>query len=153
MSRDRVTLALGIVMTLGSVLLAASFQFVDDHRWYWNAAPAAVSALGVLLAAYGGFLVARGTGRPPERRPWPIALGAVLGLAWSATGIMAFSLAFVGMNYFSPSDAQMGWDSYHGDYLVGWYHIRFLQFATVAGVLAGLAVGRALGGRAARPQI
>lgn len=136
-------LAVAIFLALVGIFLAVSFQFVDNHRWYWNAAPT-LSALVVLLAASAGFLLAHSISAAHERRPWLLVPGGILGLAWFASGIAAFGLAFPAMNYFSPGDAYIGWDSYHGDYVVGMYHIRLLQLAMVTGFLGGFFVSKAL---------
>ena len=141
--KNQKLLALGIFLALGSIFLAVSFQFVDNHRWYWNAAPA-LGALIMLSAASGGFLMAHSMALTRGRYLWLVVLGGILGLAWIASGIAAFGLAFLGMNYFPTSEAHIGWDSYHGDYVVGWYHIRLLQLATVTGLVGGFFVSKGL---------
>lgn len=141
-------LALGTFLGLLGVLLAISFQFVSNHRWYWNAAPL-WCIIVMLAAALGGFLTAYSIAGTGERRPWLMVLGIILGLVWIVSGIGAFSLAFPGMNYFS-GDAHVSWDSYYGDYLVGWFDIRTLQVTAITGVLGGFSLGRALRKGAAR---
>ena len=135
-------LALGVFLALVGIFLAVSFQFVDNHRWYWNAAPV-LSALIMLSAASGGFVMAHSMAGTGERRLWLIVPGGSLGLVWIVSGIGAFGLAFPGMNYFS-GDAHISWDSYYGDYLVGWFNIRALQLTAIAGLPGGFLVGRAL---------
>jgi len=130
-------------LALVGIFLAVSFQFVDNHRWYWNEAPV-LSALIMLSAACGVLLMAHSMSLTQDRHLWLVVLGGILWFAWIASGIVAVSLAFLGINYFSPGDAHIGWDSYYGDYLAGWYHIRFLQLATVTGFLGGFFVSKAL---------
>jgi len=138
--RSKELLAFGAFLALVAILLAASFQFLDNHRWYWNNANIP-SAIGVLSAASGGLLVGRDLPRTQKRRLWLIVLGGILGLVWIASGVAAVSFAFLGMNYFPSGDGYVGWDSYQGDYLVDWYHIRFLQLATLTGLLGGFSIG------------
>ena len=138
--RNKELLVLGAFLALVAIVLAASFQFVDNHMWYWNNAHI-LSAIGVLSSASGGFLMGHELPRTQKRRLWLIVLGGILGLAWIASGIAAVSFSFLGMNYFTPGDGYVGWNSYHGDYLVGWYHIRFLQLATLNGLLGGFSMG------------
>ena len=142
-------LALGALLTFVAILVAVSLQILDSHKWYWNAGYA-LSVVVVLSAATGGFLVGNRLPRAPKRRLWLVAVGGILGLAWVASGVMAVSLAFLGMNYFAFSDAPVGWGHYYGDYLAGWYHIRFLQLATLAGLLGGLSIGYGLAPEAKR---
>jgi len=86
----------------------------------------------------------RSMAQTQKRRLWLVALGGILGLALIVSGVMALSLAFLGMGYFPPGDSYIGWDSYHGDYVVGWYHIRLLQLTTVTGLVGGFFVSKAL---------
>ena len=132
-------LALGILLALVGIVIAVSFQFVGNHRWYWNAAPL-YSAIAILAAASGGFLIAYSITPSRERRLWYLIPGSFLGIAWIMIGIFAFGLAFAGMNYFS-GDAYIDWDSYHGDYLLGGFNIRALQLAVVAGLPGGFLCG------------
>lgn len=136
-------LAAAALLALGTILLAVSFYFVDDHTWYWNAAHV-FSILGVLVAAGSGLLVGRGLSGRTKRRLWLLVPGVVLGLAWIVSGATAVGLAFPGMNYLSSSDGPVGWNSYHGDYLVGWYNIRLLQLAILTGLVGGFLAGLGL---------
>ena len=133
-------LALGVFLVIVSIFLALSFQFFDNHRWYWNAAHI-LCLFGILLAASGGLLVGHNIARKRKRRIWLAVLGSILGLAWIVSGIVAVNLTFLGMDYFNAGDGYIGWDSYHGDYLVGWYNIRLFQLATLTGLLGGFATG------------
>jgi len=135
-------LALGTFLALVGILLVASFQFVDNHRWYWNAAPL-YCVIVVLAAASGSFLIAHSMARNGERRLWLLIPSGILGLAWVASGIVAFGLAFPAMNYFS-GDADISWNNYYGDYVLGAYNIRLLQIAVIAGLPGGFIVGKAL---------
>ena len=135
-------LALGVILASASIVIAISFQFVSNHRWYWNAAPL-WGIIVMLAAAFGGFLTAYSMAGTGERRLWLMVPGGILGLVWIVSGIGAFGLAFPGMNYFS-GDAHISWDSYYGDYLVGWFNIRALQLTAIAGLPGGFLVGRAL---------
>jgi len=123
-----------------SILLAISFHILDNHRWYWNAAHI-LCLLGILSAASGGLLVGHNIAQKRKRRIWLAVLGSILGVAWIISGIVAVGLVFLGMGYFNAGDGYVGWDSYHGDYLVGWYNIRLLQLATLTGLLGGFITG------------
>ena len=133
-------LVIGAFLALVGILLAVSFHLLDNHRWYWSIAHI-LCVLGMLSAASGGFLMGHSLARAQKRRLWPLVLGGVSGLAWIGGGIMAVGSAFLGMNYFPPGEAYLGWDSYRGDYLVGRYHIICLQLATVAGLVGGASTG------------
>ena len=138
--RNQRLFALGVFLALVGILMAASFYFVDNHRWYWNAVPI-LCVLGILSAASGGFLIGRSLVQTHKRRLWLVVLGGTLGLAWIASSITAVGFAFSGMNYFPAGDSYISWDSYHGDYLVGYYHIWSLQAATLTGLLGGFSIG------------
>ena len=136
--KNRTLLMLGFCLGLVSVLLLNSFYFVDNHRWYWDIAP----LIGVLItvsAASGGLLIGHSLSVTQERRLWLVGLGGVLGLAWFASGTVAASLGFLGMNYLPHG--YIGWDSYSSEYLVGFVDIGLLQFATATGLLGGFSVG------------
>jgi hypothetical protein len=143
---------LAALLCAAGLLLATSFYFIDNHAWYWNVAHV-VSVLGALLAAAGGFLLGRSCPLSRKRHDSMIALGGILGLAWAASALFAFGLSFAGVNYLS-GDSFVNWDSYHGDYLVGWFQIRLLQLSTLTGILGGLFVsaGVAPGKSRARPK-
>ena len=138
--RNQRLFALGAFLTLVGMLLAVSLYLVDNHRWYWNTAHI-LCIIGVLSAALGGLLVGHSMARTHKRRLWLVVLGGIFGLAWIVTSIMAVSLAFLGMEYFPPGDGYISWDNYHGDYLVGYYHMWSLQAATLTGLIGGFAIG------------
>jgi hypothetical protein len=140
--KNKKLLAIGILLALVSIVIAVSFQFINNHRWYWNAAPL-YSIIVMLAAASGGFLVAYSLTLLQERNLWLLIPAGVFGLAWLIIGISAFGLAFPSMNYFS-GDTNIGWSNYYGDYLIGWFNIRALQLSVVAGLLGGFLLGRAL---------
>ena len=135
--RGQMLVALGAILALAGILLAASFEFVDNHAWYWNA-PHILCIVTLLAGGFGSFLL--GDRVAPKRRVWLVVLGGILGLAWVLLGLLAFSFTFLAANYFA-GDSYLSWDSYHGDYQVGWYHIRALQAATTAGVIGGFLTG------------
>jgi hypothetical protein len=140
--RNRKLLVAGLFLTLVGILLAASFQFIDNHRWYWDIAPLA-SLVAAISTAVGGLFVAYSLSRTPRRRLWLVALGIVVGFTWIASGTLSASLGFLGMNYF-PS-GYISWESYSGLYLIGRVNISLLQFATAAGLIACLSVWYGLG--------
>jgi hypothetical protein len=131
---------LGLSLAMIGALLAASFQFVYDHRWYWNVAPL-ICVVVMLAAAFGGFCLGRGLSRTRNRRLWLIVLGGFLVFAWIGTGALATSLSALGMFYLPGVDGHIGWDSYSGTHLFTGSHIRFLQFATATGFVGGLSIG------------
>lgn len=141
-------LALGALLAAGALLLSASFYLWNGHQWYWNwyAAPV-LSIIGTLAATSGGYLIGRRLAQAPKRRWWLIAPGGILSLACLVAGLSAFALAFPGLNYFPGGGGPVGWDSYYGDYLVGWLQIRLLQLAVVSGIPGGWLVGVGLGRR------
>jgi hypothetical protein len=134
---------LAIFLALAAILLSASFQFTGDHRWYWRAATA-VSIIVVLAAASGGLLLGRSLAPVQGRRLWLLIAGGIVLVAWAASAAMAVSFASLGMNYFHGSDIPINWDSYQGDYMAGWFNIRFLQVATLLGLPGGFLFGSGL---------
>jgi len=136
-------LCLATLLALVGIVLAISFQFVDNHRWYWNMTYV-ICGLGVLSASSGGFLAGRNLTGNRKRRIWLALIGAILLVAWSAGSILAIGLAYTAMNYFSNDMSLINWDSYRGDYAVGLYHIRSLQLAVAAGLLGGFLLGLGL---------
>ena len=142
--RGRMLVALGAFLAVAGIFLAASFEFVDNHAWYWNA-PHILCIITLLAGGSGGFLI--GHILASKRRVWLVILGGLLGLAWVLLGLLAFSFTFLAANYFA-GDSYVSWDSYYGDYLVGWYHIRALQAATLSGVIGGLLTGFGLAKKA-----
>jgi len=141
-TRRRRALATGAFLAFVGILLAASFQFVDDHGWYWTAAPI-VSLVVVFAAAFGGFLVGHGLRRGHNPRLWLIAAGGLLGVAWLGTSGLASVLAALGMSSYLPGDP-IGWESYTGAVWFSGSHIRFLQSAAGTGLIGGVAIGMGL---------
>ena len=131
-------LVLGLFLGLLATLLVTSFYFVDNHRWYWDIAPF-IAVLIVVSAASGGILTGHSLAATQERRLWLVGLGGVLGLAWIASGTVAASLGFLGMNCLP--NGYIGWDSYSSQHLGGWLDISLLQFVTATGLLGGFCVG------------
>jgi len=142
--RKQYLLAIGAFLALVAILLALSFHLVDNHSWYWNAAPI-LCAVGILSAASGGFMTGYSLAQTQKRRWWLVALGGILALAWLISGMMAESSAFSLRNYFPFADGYIGWDSYYGDYIVGLFHIWALQLATATGLVGGFSTGFGLG--------
>jgi hypothetical protein len=133
-------LCLATLLALISVILATSFQFVDNHRWYWNTAHV-ICGLGVLSATSAGFLAGRNLIWDRKRRIWLVFIGAIPLVAWIMGSILAVVLEYAAMNYFSNDMILINWNSYQGDYVVGLYHIRSLQLAVTAGLLGGFLSG------------
>ena len=107
-SRKTKLLALGTSSTLAGLLLAASFQFISDHRWYWNTAPL-LCMLVLLGTVFGGFLVGRSLAGARNTCLWVVMIGALLGFLWLATGILAAVLgALLGLIFLSRSYAVGG---------------------------------------------
>jgi len=129
----------GFILSLFGIVVAFSFQFIENHSWYWSSAHI-FSVATMLLTLLGGFLMGRSRYRSGERKLWAIITGCVFIISWTGIAITAFSLTFLGMNYFSGSE-YVGWNTYYGDYLVGFLHVRLLQFAAVAGLFTGFLVG------------
>lgn len=134
-------LVLGLFLGLVSTLLVTSFYFAENHRWYWNVAPL-IGVLVVVSAASGGLLIGHSLAGTQERRLWLVGLGGALGLACIASGTVAASLGFLGMNFLP--DGYISWDSYSSEYLVGWVDITLLQFAAATGILGGFSAGLGL---------
>jgi hypothetical protein len=139
----RKIIALGVILAFIGILLSSSFQFIDNHKWYWTTAPV-VCGIVLLFAACGGLLVGHGISRGRDRRLWLSAIGGVLGIGWIGTGILAAGLAALGMYYLPMGESNIGWDSYSAGYFIRSFNISFLQLATVTGVLSGFAVGLGL---------
>jgi len=142
MNRQKLLL-LGASLALVGILLAASFQFVENHRWYWTVAPL-VSLLVLFSAAFGGLLVGHGLSRGQNRRLWLAALGGILGIGWLGTGTVAAGLAALGMYYLPVGESYIGWGSYSSGYWLRSFDISFLQLATVTGLLSGFSIGLGL---------
>ena len=142
-SNRRKLLLLGVCFTVTGILIAASFQFIQDHRWYWNAAPF-ICLLVLISAAFGGLMVGHGLSKGQHRRLWLAVLGGILAFAWLGTGMFAAGLSALGM-YGVPTDAgSIGWNSYTSGYMLRSFDISFLQLATVTGFLGGFAIGLGL---------
>ena len=142
-SRRRRLLALGLSTALAGILLVASFQFVDDHRWFWNIAP--FVCVGVFLATmFGGTLVGLALARTQHTRLWIVAVGAVLGLVWMATGILAAVLSTWSMFNLPGVEEHVGFATYPDSFLFSGAHIRFLQTTAGTGFIGGVAVGLGL---------
>jgi hypothetical protein len=145
-SRKRMLLTLGLSSTLVGILLAASFQFVNDHRWYWNMAPF-LCVVVMLAAAFGGLLVGRIFARTNNTQLWMVTVGTLLGIVWIATGILAASLGALGMYQLPLVEGHIGWDTYSDSLLFSGSHVRFLQIAAGTGFISGVALGLGLAWR------
>lgn len=139
-SRKLRLLALGVSSTLVGLLLAGSFQFITDHRWYWDLAP--LLCLVILLGTvFGGLLVGRSLGRSHDTRLWMVVVSILLGLVWMGTGILATVLGALGMSQLTIIQGHVGWDTYSDGSLFTGAPIRFLQIAAGTGFLGGVVVG------------
>ena len=136
-------LILGLSSTLVGILLAASFQFVNDHRWYWSVAPF-LCVVVILAAALGGLVVGRTFARTHNTRLWMVAVGTLLGFVWIGTGILAASLGALGMYQLPLVEGHVGWDTYSDSFLFSGSHIRFLQIAAGTGFTGGVSLGLGL---------
>ncbi|UCG83508.1 MAG: hypothetical protein JSW38_01435 [Dehalococcoidia bacterium] len=145
-SRKRRLLILGLSSALVGVLLVASFQFVSDHRWYWNVAPL-VCIVALLGTVFGGLLLGISLPKARHTRLWLVAVGAILGFIWTATGVLATVLGALGMSYLTGIEGHVGWDTYAGGILFNGAHIRFLQIAAGTGFMGGIALGLGLAWR------
>jgi hypothetical protein len=130
----------GISAAFIGILIVASFQFIDDHRWFWKAAPF-ICLLVLAFTAGGSLLVGHSLSRSQDRRLWLVGIGAFIGLAWIGTGILASGLAALGMYYLPSEGVHVGWDSYTSSFLFSGSQIRFLQFAVATGLIGGFSIG------------
>jgi hypothetical protein len=150
MTRKRKLLLLGAFLVLVGVVLAASFQFMESHKWYWTAAPL-VCLLILTSAGLGGWLIGHCLSRGQIRRMWLAALGSILGIGWLGMGALAAVLAALGMYYLPAGESYIGWDSHSAGYLLRGFNISLLQLATATGVLGGFAFGLGLAVKRFRP--
>ena len=134
---------LGASVALVGVVLASSFQFIQDQRWYWTYAPV-VCVVILASVGLGGWLVGHSLSLGQIRRLWLALLGSILGLGWLGLGTLAAILAAIGMYNLPAADVHIGWDSYVTGYRLRSFDISFLQLAAVTGVLGGFAVGLGL---------
>ena len=139
-------LLLGALLALVGIDLASSFQFIDNHRWYWTYAPV-VCVVVLCSVGLGGWLVGHSLSLGQIRRLWLALLGSILGLGWLGLGALAAILAAIGMYNLPAADIHIGWDSYVSGYMLRSFNISFLQLAAVTGVLGGFAVGLGLASR------
>ena len=139
-------LLLGAFIALAGVVLASSFQFIQDQRWYWTYAPV-VCVVVLASVVLGGWLVGHSLSLGQIRRLWLAVLGSVLGLGWLGLGTVAAILAAIGMYNLPGAEAYIRWDSYVSGYMLRSFDISFLQLAAVTGVLGGFAVGLGLAAR------
>ena len=143
MLRRNSLLTLGISSTLVGILIAASFQFVSDHRWYWTVAP--FLCLVVMLAAtFGGLLIGRNFAGTHNIRLWMVTVGTLLCLIWIATGILAASLGALGMYQIPFVEGHVGWDTYSDSFLFSGSPVRFLQITAGTGFIGGVTLGLGL---------
>jgi hypothetical protein len=139
-SRKLKLLALGVSSTLAGLVLAGSFQFITDHRWYWAVAPL-LCVLVLLGTVFGGLLVGRSLGRSHDTHLWMFVVGIMLGIVWIGTGILATVLGALGMANLPVVQGHVGWDTYSDSSLFTGAPIRFLQIAAGTGFLGGVVVG------------
>lgn len=142
-SRKRRLLILAFSSTLVGILLAASFQFINDHRWYWSIAPF-LCVVVMLAAAFGGLLIGRIFARTGNTQLWMVTVGTMLGIVWIATGILAASLGALGMYQLPLLEGHIGWDTYSDSLLFSGSHVRFLQIAAGTGFIGGVTLGLGL---------
>jgi hypothetical protein len=145
-SSRRRLLILGLSSTLVGILLAASFQFISDHRWYWSVAPF-MCVVVMLAAAFGGLLVGRTFARTHNTQLWMVIVGTILCLVWIATGILAASLGALGMYQLPLVAGHVGWDNYADSVLFSGSQVRFLQITAGTGFIGGVALGLGLARR------
>ena len=136
-TREKGLFALGVLLAIAGILLATSFSYVENHTWYWNT-PHVLCIITLLLCAFGSFLIGHNLSK--RRLIWVIMIGGVFIIAWGIIGLFSFILTFPSANYFSDY-TYVSWDSYHGDYLVGWFHIISLVGAAFAGLIGGFLLG------------
>jgi len=142
-SRKNRLLTLGLSSTLVGILLVASFQFVNDHRWYWSVAPF-LCMLAILAATFGGLLIGRTFSRTQSTQLWMVIVAALLCIIWGATGILAASLGALGMYQLPSVAGHVGWDTYSDSFLFSGSHVRFLQIAVGTGFIGGVTLGLGL---------
>ena len=142
----RRSLILGSLLALTGALVAVSLQFPVNHAWYWGTAHV-LSVLTVMSAAAGGFLLGRSSRHEQRAEKWLVCFGVPLLSMWGLSALGAVSLVGPAMNYLSGSilDSGIGWDTYQGDYVLGWYHLRLIQAAVATGLTGGLLLGFGMG--------
>jgi len=138
-SKRYALLLLGIACTFTVVILATSFQFTNDHRWYWAVAPL-VCVVVMLIAALGGLLIGRSFAKSTNISLWMIIVGTLLGFVWITAGMLAASLGALGMYQLPLIQYHLGWDTYSGSFVFNG-SIRFLQLAAATGFVSGLTLG------------
>ena len=126
----------GICVAFIGILLVASFQFIDDHRWFWNVAPF-ICLIVLASTAAGSMLVGHSLSQNQNRRLWLVIIGTFIGLACIGTGILASGLSALGMYYLPTIEGHIGWDSYASSFLFSGSQLRFLQFAVASGLIGG----------------
>jgi len=142
-SRRYRLLMIGLLSAIVGILLVASFQFVNDHRWYWTFAPF-LCLVALLASTFGGLLIGHTLSRTQSTHLGMAIIGAFLCFVWVATGILALIMGALGM-YELPSVAgHVGWDTYSGNFFFSGSHIRFLQIAAGTGFLGGVTFGLGL---------
>jgi hypothetical protein len=122
------------------ILLATSFFYLENHSWYWET-PHILCVITLLLCAIGSFLIGHHLSK--RRVIWIIIVGGFFILAWAIIGLSSFRLTFLGANYFSGY-TYISWDSYYGDYQVGWFQIISLVAAAFTGIIGGFLLGLGL---------
>jgi len=139
-ARRRRLLILGLSSALIGVLLAASFQFISDHRWYWNVAPF-VCIVALLATVFGGLSLGRSVATAQRTRLRLVAVGVILGLIWTGTGTLAAVSGALGMSHLPGTAGPIGWETYTTGFLFNGAPIRFLQIAAGTGFIGGVALG------------
>jgi len=145
-SGKRRLLILGLSSALVGFLLVASFQFISDHRWYWNVAPL-VCIVALLAMVVGGLFLGRSLARAQRTRLWLVSVGSILGIVWTGTGTLAAVLGALGMSHLPGTEGPIGWETYVSGLLFDGAHIRFLQIAAGTGFIGGVALGFGLAWR------
>jgi len=70
---------------------------------------------------------------------WLKISGILFILLWFLSGLSGLILTIPGLNYFSGFST-VGWNDYHGDYLVGGYCIWLLQLSILTGLIGGFLI-------------
>jgi len=122
-------------MVLLSFILAVSFQLISNHAWYWKCAPI-IFILGALFSVAGSLILGAKINAKVRSNLWLKIVGIVFISVWFLGGLLGLAYTPLGLNYLSGFSI-VGWDDYHGDYLVGMYCIRLLQLSILAGLFGG----------------
>ena len=129
-------------MVLLILMLVASFQLIDNHAWYWGYAPV-IFILGALIPIACSLVLGTKIGVKVNANIWLKMVGLVFISIWFVSGLLGLVYTFTGSNYLSGF-SMVGWNDYHGDYLIGGFCIMLLQLSILAGLLAGFFISLGL---------